>query len=123
MTELTPSKPKGRNARESKVAEDAQVASPPATDSKPSKKPAAQTKMGKVVALLVTGEGAALNQMVEATGRLPHTARTALTELKKKGYTSSAANGMARVSIASPRARHEKAARWPTDGTRHDGCC
>ena len=105
MTEQTPSKPKRRYAREPKAAEHAQTASPPTAKSKSSKKPAAQTKIGKVVALLVTDEGATLSQMVEATDWLPHTTRAALTGLKKKGYTIArrARNGASLYRItASP---------------------
>lgn len=45
------------------------------------------TKIGKVVALLKSKDGATLDEMVEATGWLPHTTRAALTGLKKKGHT------------------------------------
>lgn len=87
MTEHTTSRSKRRFARLPKATEDAQATSPPSTKSKPLKKPAAQTKIGKVIALLVTDEGATLNQLIDATGWLPHTTRAALTGLKKKGYT------------------------------------
>ncbi len=87
MTEQTTSKPKRRYAREPKAAEVTQAALPPTTKAKPAEKPAAQTKFGKVIALLVMDEGATLSQMVEATGWLPHTTRAALTGLKRKGYT------------------------------------
>jgi len=46
-----------------------------------------ETKIGKVVALLKRNDGATLDEMVEATGWLPHTTRAALTGLKTKGYT------------------------------------
>ena len=46
-----------------------------------------ETKIGKVVALLERTGGATLDEMVEATGWLPHTTRAALTGLKKKGHT------------------------------------
>ena len=61
--------------------------SPPAPKSKSLKKPAAQSKIGKVIALLKREEGATLDEMVEATAWQPHTTRAALTGLKKKGYT------------------------------------
>lgn len=86
MTEQTTSKPKRRYAREPKSAESAQVASPSASKSEHSKKPAAQTKIGKVIALLKRDDGATLDEMVKATAWLPHTTRAALTGLKKKGY-------------------------------------
>jgi hypothetical protein len=37
----------------------------------------------------VRDEGATLNDMIAATGWLPHTTRAALTGLKKKGYAIS----------------------------------
>lgn len=39
--------------------------------------------------LLVRDEGATLDQLIDATGWLPHTTRAALTGLKKKGYALS----------------------------------
>ena len=36
--------------------------------------------------LMVRDSGATLDEMVSATGWLPHTTRAALTGLKKKGY-------------------------------------
>lgn len=48
--------------------------------------PKAQTKTNIVLGLLTRAEGATLDQMVEATGWLPHTTRAALTGLKKKDH-------------------------------------
>lgn len=45
-----------------------------------------QTKTAQVLALLTRPEGATLDQLVTATGWLPHTARAAMTCLKKKGH-------------------------------------
>lgn len=45
------------------------------------------TKIGKVIALLERKDGATLDEMIGATGWLPHTTRAALTGLKKKGHT------------------------------------
>jgi hypothetical protein len=87
MTERTTSKPKRRYAREPKAAESAQAGALPTITSKSSKKPAAQTKIGKVIALLKREEGATIDEMVQATAWQPHTTRAALTGLKKKGYT------------------------------------
>jgi hypothetical protein len=58
--------------------------------------PKAPTKIDIILGLLARTEGATLEQMVEATGWLPHTTRAALTGLKKKGrpFTSSKANGV-----------------------------
>ena len=63
---------------------------------KTTKKPAAtstkakaprETKIGKVIALLKRKQGATLDQIVKATDWQPHTARAAMTGLKKKGHT------------------------------------
>ena len=49
--------------------------------------PAAKaTKRNQLAALLLRDEGATLDQMIAATGWLPHTTRAALTGLKKLGY-------------------------------------
>lgn len=49
--------------------------------------PAAKvTKRDQLAGLLVRDEGATLDQMIAATGWLPHTTRAALTGLKKVGY-------------------------------------
>ncbi len=44
------------------------------------------TKRDQLAALLVRDEGATIEQMIAATGWLPHTTRAALTGLKKHGY-------------------------------------
>lgn len=49
--------------------------------------PPKPNKTEKVLALLKRTGGATLDELVEATGWLPHTARAALTGLKKKGYS------------------------------------
>ena len=43
------------------------------------------TKRARMIALLEVKEGASLDDMVAATGWLPHTARAALTGLRKSG--------------------------------------
>ena len=48
--------------------------------------PKPPSKQQQLAALVVRDEGATLDQMIAATGWLPHTTRAALTELKKKGY-------------------------------------
>ena len=48
--------------------------------------PKARTKQSQVLDLLSRNEGALLSEIVAATGWLPHTARAALTGLKKKGH-------------------------------------
>ena len=49
----------------------------------------APSKQQRLAALVVRDEGATLDQMIAATGWLPHTTRAALTGLKKKGYVIS----------------------------------
>ena len=46
----------------------------------------AGTKQALLVELLERAEGASIQQIVEATGWLPHTTRAALTGLKKRGF-------------------------------------
>ena len=53
----------------------------------PSTKP--PSKQQQLAALVVRDEGATLDQMIAATGWLPHTTRAALTGLKKKGLVIS----------------------------------
>jgi len=53
----------------------------------PSNAPApAPTKRGIILGLLARPGGASLDEMVTATGWLPHTTRAMLTGLKKKGH-------------------------------------
>jgi hypothetical protein len=49
----------------------------------------APSKQQQLAAMVVRDEGATLDQMIAATGWLPHTTRAALTGLKKKGYAIS----------------------------------
>lgn len=44
------------------------------------------SKIGKVIALLQRKQGATLDELVTATGWQPHSARAALTGLRKKGH-------------------------------------
>lgn len=53
--------------------------------------PERQSKTELVLNLLRRSEGATLDQLVAGTGWLPHTARAALTGLKKKGHAVSSA--------------------------------
>jgi hypothetical protein len=62
---------------------DSQPAAPVAAPRAPSK------QQQQLVALVVRDEGATLEQMIAATGWLPHTTRAALTGLKYKGYVLS----------------------------------
>ena len=72
------SKPAASTA-EPTVRSDSKAAEPTAV-------PRARTKQQQLAALVVRDEGATLDQMIAATGWLPHTTRAALTGLKKKGY-------------------------------------
>ena len=47
------------------------------------------SRQQQLAALVVRDEGATLDQMIAATGWLPHTTRAALTSLKKKGFVLS----------------------------------
>ncbi len=44
------------------------------------------SKLGRVLGLLRSGSGATLAELIDATGWLPHSARAALTGLRKRGY-------------------------------------
>lgn len=55
---------------------------PPLAETLPEKKP---TKIALLIDLLERNEGATLDELVSATGWLPHTTRAALTGLRKRG--------------------------------------
>lgn len=59
----------------------------PATGAAPTAK--GPNKTTQILVLLERPEGASLEQLVRATGWLPHTTRAALTCLKKKGHVLS----------------------------------
>ena len=84
-----PRKPR-RMAREADLAGNAKpgdATSPSAQSSnKPPTMQPAGTKSAAVIALLSRPDGATLDEMIAATGWLPHTTRAALTGLKKKGH-------------------------------------
>lgn len=65
-----------------------------AAPAQPEPKP--KSKANLLLELLARSEGATLEQMMTATGWLPHTTRAALTGLKKKGHavTSTKADGV-----------------------------
>lgn len=62
-----------------------------------------QSKTDTVVAMLSRGKGATLDDMINATGWLPHTTRAALTGLRKKGHdiTSEKIDGVRTYRITS----------------------
>ena len=59
-----------------------------------------------IIGLMQRAGGATLDELVAATGWLPHTTRAALTGLKKKGHqlTSQKTEGMRRYQIESSNA-------------------
>jgi hypothetical protein len=89
MTDKSATKPARRFAR--------MPAEPAATDpdtvatSTVDPSPRAESKIALVTRLLARNEGASLDEMVSATGWLPHTTRAALTGLRKKGRVISKA--------------------------------
>jgi hypothetical protein len=51
-----------------------------------SRAPRTGSKLDRILGMLSTDKGAALDELTRATGWLPHTARAALTGLRKRGY-------------------------------------
>lgn len=112
MTNSNSSRRPRRMAREPKteiaVAPDATEASTvslehevqPASPKKPS-------KADTVLTLLRRAEGATLDDLVAATGWLPHTTRAAMTGLKKKGHqiTRTKVEGISRYTVAETAAQ------------------
>ena len=83
----TTSKRKQKTSSNSATIIDAPVAAPASIDAPAAaRKSAKPSKQADVVALLQKPEGASVDEMVAATGWLPHTTRAMLTGLKKKGY-------------------------------------
>ncbi len=67
--------------------------------------PRSGTKLARILALLQRGEGASLEDLIAATGWLPHTPRAALTGLRQRGYVllkSTGEEGRARYRIHDP---------------------
>lgn len=85
-----------RMAREPKA--DVEVGATAAADAKPALAKR-ESKADLVLGLLNRPEGATIDQLIAATGWLPHTTRAALTGLKKKGHvvTSEKLEGQGRV--------------------------
>ena len=65
--------------------------------------PRSGSKAAEIVDLLQRDQGATIDELIEATGWLPHTTRAALTGLRKRGYeiTRSRADGVTRYRIES----------------------
>lgn len=77
----------------------------------PSKEPPGGSKQALVVSLLQRAKGAKLQDLIAATGWLPHTTRAALTGLRKKGYNiekSRAEDGTTIYKIAADSERATK---------------
>lgn len=78
MTDQTSIQPATKRPRRMARQPDPATGAAPAT-----KRP---NKTTQILALLERAEGASLDQLVSATGWLPHTTRAALTGLKRKGH-------------------------------------
>ena len=67
-----------------------------------SAQPKRPSKAERVLTLLGRPEGATLDELVAATGWLPHTTRAAMTGLKKKGHqiTRTKVEGVSRYTVA-----------------------
>jgi hypothetical protein len=61
------------------------VSDPPRARFEPSA-PREGSKLAKVIALVSRAEGAGIDDLISATGWLPHTTRAALTGLRKRGF-------------------------------------
>ncbi|WP_219894192.1 DUF3489 domain-containing protein [Aquisediminimonas profunda] len=74
-------------------------------NAKAAKQPVAptQTKRDTILALLARPHGASLDEMVAATGWLPHTTRAMLTGIKKKRHalSSEKIDGVRRYRVAA----------------------
>lgn len=79
---------------ETEVTESAPIATIPAADHKLPQPlgetaPRAGSKKANVISLLQRDQGATLDDLIAATGWLPHTTRAALTGLRKQGHVLS----------------------------------
>jgi hypothetical protein len=98
---------------ETKATESTPLAiSPAANQERPQKSvetaPRAGSKKANVISLLQRDQGATLDDLIAATGWLPHTTRAALTGLRKQGHVLSkiqAQNGKTAYRIANDPAR------------------
>lgn len=77
---------------------------PPAPAARKASEIRAGTKQALLVEMLERQEGASIQQIVDATGWLPHTTRAALTGLKKRGFeiTSEKVDGVGRYHAKRP---------------------
>lgn len=67
-------------------SQDRQGVAEQSSNSAQTSEPKSKSKQEQVIDLLRREGGALLSDLVEATGWLPHTARAALTGIKKKGH-------------------------------------
>jgi hypothetical protein len=79
--------PQNTNEDSSKATTAANMAAAPsATAAATATAPRQGTKIARVIELLQSDQGAKLDELIAATGWLPHTARAALTGLRHRGY-------------------------------------
>lgn len=74
---------------DSLIVDDAGSVPPAGTSSSSARSSAPRegTKLSQLIAMLERTEGAAISELMSATGWLAHTTRAALTGLRKRGYT------------------------------------
>jgi len=75
-----------RSSSEEHSAPDPSSAGGNGTAPQRSSSPRGGTKLAQVVELLQQDRGATINELIGATGWLPHTSRAALTGLRKRGF-------------------------------------
>ena len=108
MTSATMSKRQRRMARQPQSDANAPQgqdhAASPARGSRESKRAKSPGKTEAVVALLKREGGATLDELIEVTAWLPHSARAAVTGLKKNGHAiqRSKVDGISRYKIVEP---------------------
>jgi hypothetical protein len=78
--------PQNTNKESSKANAAANLAAARSAAAPTSPAPRQGTKIAQVVELLQRDQGAKLDELIAATGWLPHTARAALTGLRHRGY-------------------------------------
>ncbi len=101
MTNKTANKPPRRFARSAHEAAEFNAGTAAPSPQRP------ESKIALVTRMLKRDAGASLDELLAATGWLPHTMRAALTGLKKKGHaiTKEKVDGRTRYSIAKAPAR------------------
>jgi hypothetical protein len=97
----------GGEGAEDKTGKETPTAPPPPSAAPSPRKPGeirTGTKQALLVEMLEREEGASIQQIVDATGWLPHTTRAALTGLKKRGFevTSEKVDGLRHYRAKGP---------------------